>query len=113
MALLTVHPISMTGDSKAYVAADAGLTDTFPNDGRTFLHIKNTNASGRTATVNSIRPCDQGVDHNIPIAIGATTGDEMAGPFDPARFNDPNTGLVSVTFDAVAGVTIAAIRLPA
>jgi hypothetical protein len=111
MALLTVHQLSMTGDSKAYVAADAGLTDTFPNDGRTFLHFKNTNAAARTATVNSIRPCDQGVDHNVPISIAATTGDEMAGPFDPGRFND-SSGLCSVSYDAVAGLTVAAIRLP-
>lgn len=112
MAVLTVYPTSMTGDGKAYVAADAGLTDTFPNDGKTVLHFKNTNASPRTATVNSIRPCDQGVDHNVPITIAATTGDELCGPFDPGRFNDPATGLVSVTYDAVAGLTVAAIRIP-
>jgi hypothetical protein len=112
MALLTVYPTGPTGDSKAYVACDAGLSDTFPNDGRTFLHFKNTNAAPRVATVNSIRPCDQGFDHNQAATIAATTGDEMVGPFDPARFNDPATGLVTVNYDAVAGMTVAAIRLP-
>lgn len=111
MAVLTVHNLTRTGDSKAYVPADVG-GDTFPNDGRTFLHYKNTNAAARVCTVNSIRPCDQGQDHNEVINVGATTGDEMAGPFDPARFNDPTTGLVSVTYDAVTNLSVAAIRLP-
>lgn len=111
MALLTVYSLSRTGDSKAYVAADVA-GDTFPNDGRTFLHYKNSNAATRTATVNSIRPCDQGFDHNDAVLVGATTGDEMAGPFDPARYVDPTTGLTSVTYDAVPGLTVAALRLP-
>jgi hypothetical protein len=110
MALLTVYPTSLLGDSKAYVAADVA-GDTFPNDGRVILHYKNVNAAPRTATVDSVRPCDQGVDHNAPVTIAATTGDEMVGPFDPARFNNASN-LVSVTYDAVPGLTVAAIRLP-
>jgi hypothetical protein len=109
VALLTVYPISRAGDSKAYVAADVA-GDTFPNDGKTFLHYKNTNAATRTVTANSIRPCDQGFDHNETCVVGATTGDEMMGTFPPSRYNDPTTGLVGVTYDAVTNLTVAALR---
>ena len=109
MALLTVYPISMTGDAKAYVACDAALSDTFPNDGRTFLHFKNTNAAGRTVTASSQRPCDQGTVHNQTCAVAATTGDEMMGTFSPTRYNNAS-GIATVTYDAVAGMTVAALR---
>lgn len=109
MATLTVHTLTRSGDSKAYVAADVA-GDLVPNDGKVFLHFKNTNAATRTATVNSVKPCDQGFDHNEAILVAATTGDEMCGPFDPARFNDAN-GMLSVTYDAVTNLTVAAVRL--
>lgn len=110
MATLTVQTISLTGLEPTYAAAAAG-GDEFPNDGRTFLHVKNTNAATRTVTINSRSNCDQGFDHDPAVVIDATTGDTMIGPFDTARFNDPATGRVSVTYSAVTGVTVAAIKL--
>jgi hypothetical protein len=84
MAALTVAAIARTGDSKTYQACNAG-GDTVVNDGKTFLHFKDT-GTAKTVTVDSIRPCDQGFDHNEAISVGATTGDEICGPFPVDRF---------------------------
>jgi len=110
MATLTVQDIVLGGITPTYAAADVA-GDAFPNDGRTFLHYKNTNAAARNVTVDSVRPCDQGTDHNQIQNVPATTGDKMLGPFPPARFNQ-TSGNVNVTYDAVTNLTVAAIRLP-
>lgn len=85
MAALTVAPIARTGDSKSYQTCNAG-GDTVVNDGKTFLHFKNTNATPKTVTIDSVKPCSQGFDHNEAITVGATTGDEICGPFEVDRF---------------------------
>ena len=59
IATLTVYEPSRTGDSKAYVAGASG-GDQFPNDGNTFIHFKSTGAAV-TVTVDSQKPCDQGI----------------------------------------------------
>lgn len=105
MATIAIQTIDLDGEPADYAAAVG--PDTFTNDGRTFLHVKNTNAATRTVTVDSTKLCDQGFDHNQDVVIPATTGDVMIGPFATARFG----ALVTVTYSAVAGVTIAAFKL--
>lgn len=109
MAVLTVFPISKAGDSKAYVAGASG-GDTCPNDGKTILHFKNTSAGAITATIDSVRPCDQGFDHNQDVVVAATTGDEMSGVFETARFG----GTLAITYSAnpPTGLTVAALSVP-
>lgn len=109
MAALTVFPVDLTGDSKAYVAGASG-GDTFTNDGRTVLHAKNTSGGAITVTVDSVQLCSFGVDHNPSVAVAATTGDEIIGPFNVARFGST----VSVTYSAnpPTGLTVAAIQVP-
>ena len=109
MATLTVQDISFTGLSASFVAVAAG-GDQFANDGRIFIFLKNTNGATRTVTANSQSNCSQGFDHDIAVVVPATTGEKMIGPFPPSRFND-GSGNVLLTYDADAGVTIAAIRL--
>lgn len=87
MAVLTVYAPTRNGDSKTYQTLTSG-GDQVPNDGYTVLHFKNTSGSSITVTVDSQKPCDQGSDHNETIVVAATTGDEIAGPYGPARFND-------------------------
>lgn len=107
---LTVQQISTGGLTPSYVAADQVNGMEFVNDGDTFLHVKNTNASQRTVTVTTPRTVDGLAIADPAIVVPATTGDKMIGPFPPATFNQAG-GLVYVDFDASAGVTIAAIRL--
>lgn len=106
MAALTVQEIVRAGLGPTY--AGAGVSgDTFVNDGRTFLHVKNTNAATRDVTVDSIENCDQGFDHNAVVTVPASTGDRMIGPFPTERFGATCT----VSYTATAGVTVAAIKL--
>jgi hypothetical protein len=111
VAVLTVTNLTRTGDGKSFVAADVA-GDLVPNgDGKTLLYFRNTNAAPRIVTVNSVRPCDQGFDHNEQITVAATTGDEICGPYDPARFNN-DSGQLSLTYDAVTNLTVACVRVP-
>ena len=109
MATLTVQDIDLDGEAADYVAC-AGGGDQFTNDGKTFIHLKNTNAATRTVTINSQTNCSQGFDHNVAVVIPATTGDVMIGPFPTARFNDA-TSSVLLTYDAVTNLTIGVFSL--
>ncbi len=104
MAAIPVGSLDLTGDAKAFQAATA--SDTFANDGKTFLYVRSTNASPVTVTVASQTPCNQGVVHNLTFTVAATNGDEIVGPFDVSRFGVNPT----VTYSATASVTVAAFR---
>lgn len=105
MAVIAIQTIILGGEPADYAAAVG--PDTFVNDGRTFLHVKNTNAATRDVTIDSTKLCDQGFDHNQVVTIPATTGDVMIGPFPTARFGTT----VTVTYSAVTNLTIAAFKL--
>lgn len=113
MAVLTVNDVSLTGltwtAASLYVAC-AGGGDDFANDGKTYVHLKNTNAASRDVTFNSTANCDQGFDHNIVVTVAATTGEAMVGPFPMNRFLDAN-GRVNITYSAVTNLTIAVFSL--
>jgi hypothetical protein len=107
VAAYTIYPYDLTGDTKAYVTPANG--DTFVNDGKTFLHVKNANAGTCTVTIASAVNCNQGVNHPNVVVVAATTGDEIIGDFDPARFGST----VTVTsYSVTASVLVAAIRHP-
>ena len=110
MAVLTVKKVVLAGlDTAALTAADVA-GDTFANDAKTFLYLRNVNAATRTVTINSQKDCNQGFDHDAAVIIPVTTGERMIGPFAKARFND-SAGIMSVTYDAVAGLTVDPITL--
>ena len=107
---LTVQDVSRSGLAPSYGAAS---TDGhyFKNNGRVWLHIKNT-GSQVTATVTT--PVNSGSGAaiaDLTVTIPATTGDVMIGPFPPKDYND-SAGQVFVTFSGATGVTVAAIRVP-
>lgn len=109
MSSLTVQNVSLDGLKPSFVAA-AEDGDTFVNNGRTFLHVKNEDTVDvRTVTINSLVDCNQGHDHNIEVEIPKEE-ERIIGPFSPSRFNS-NTGVVSVTYDDHSDVTVAAISL--
>lgn len=108
MALLTVQQIGTSGLAPVFVAAAAG-GDTFANNGRTYIHVKNASASAVTVTIDSIAPCNQGFDHNLTVSVPAA-GERIIGTFDPARFNN-DSSITTVTYSAATSVTVAAITL--
>lgn len=108
MAALTVQQAAQTGIVVAFVAA-AGGGDSFVNDGRTYLHVKNGGGGSINVTVDSVRACDQGGDHDVVVAVGAGA-EKVIGPLDPVRFNGAG-GAVAVSYSAVTTVTVAAVKL--
>ncbi len=105
MANIAITSLSQAGAAPTFVAA-AGGGDAMPsNTGREFLHVKNGDASPITVTINSIKACDQGFDHNLVVTVPAT-GERIIGPFPVSRF----TTTVGITYSAVTTVTVAAFR---
>lgn len=95
------------GAAITYQAADAGLSDQYLNDGHSLVHIQNAGGVTCNVTVNSVRPCDQGFDHDETFAITAGN-DLLIGPFSQTRFNNAS-GYVQISYDQVASVTVAVI----
>jgi len=108
MALLAVQNSLITGLQPTY--SSVASTDTFPNDGRTVIYIKNAGGSPDTVGINSIQSCNQGFDHDGGGSVTNAT-EKVFGPFEPTRFNDSN-GQVTVTNSFLTSVTCAVLRLP-
>lgn len=114
MAVLTVQTIARTGLAPAYAAANAGGDD-MPNDGKTFLHVKNASGGSINVTIASNYPSASlppgTAVANQVVAVPATTGDRMIGPFPQSSFNDAN-GRCNITYSGVTSLTVAAAQLP-
>jgi len=108
MAALTVNQVTTAGiNTPALVAAGAG-GDTFVNNGRTAILVKNTNVATRRVVVDAKRACEYGVDHDTSTVVPATTGDMQIGPFPADRYGN----VCDVSYpDGVTGVTIAVISV--
>jgi hypothetical protein len=107
MAVLTLQTITTAGIKPTYAAA--GTSNTFPNNGKTFVVVVNGSAGARSIVFDSLVNCDQGSDHNITVSVPAGETWHI-GPFEISRFNN-STGLVTFTVDTAANVTLAAISL--
>ncbi len=106
MALLSEQTPSQAGTDITFAAAAAG-GDTFRPGDTTSFRAKNASTAAKTLTFNSIRPCDQGADHDLVVSVPAG-GERDIGPFPAARFAGPG-GLVSVTYSAVDSLTVAVV----
>jgi len=107
---ISVQPITLSGVTPVYSDAVAGGFQ-FVNDGRTFLHVKNTNGAARYITVTTPATVDGLAVADVYVTVAATTGDEMIGPFPTGTFNNSG-GYVYVSNSATADLTMAAVRLP-
>lgn len=109
MALLTVQEINRLAITPSFAAA-AGGGDTFPNDGRTYLHIKNGGGSSITLTVTTQLTVDGKALADDSITV--TNGQErIVGPFPPGIYNDASNQ-VSLGYSGVTSVTVGVFRLP-
>jgi len=108
LAVLSVQRITLAGLAPSMVAADVA-GDEFGNGGRAYLHVNNGGASQITVTVDSVKPCNYGEDHDITVDVPA--GEErLIGPFEPRRFNN-SSGRVAVTYSDVTSVTVGAFEV--
>ena len=116
MATLTVQTSVFGGLN--YTSASAATSDTFTNDGHTFLLFTNGNASARTLTIAANATSRPGFgaiatpSTTVTIPGSGTNGGLcVVGPFPTERFNDITTGRVTYTIDVVTGLTVAAVKL--
>lgn len=111
MALLTPQPVTQAGMTPTYTAVNA--SDTFVGGDSIFLHVK---VGGTASTVTIASPtttfCNLGAAGTAhQISVGPLTSTErMIGPITAGRFNDPVTGVATVSYSAVTGVTAALIQ---
>ena len=109
MAELSVQVSDIDGLEASYVAAAAG-GDTFKNDGKTVLHVKN--GSGGDITLTFTPPGTvAGVAIENPTCLVTAGEERFCGPFEPSVFNN-SSGLLAVGYSGVTSLTIAAIRVP-
>lgn len=109
MAVLATQQITQAGTAPSYAAA--GASDKFTPGDNVFLHLKNTNASTRTVTIDSKVPSNYGTDVDIgPITLPATTGDVMLGPFPAQRFMGSD-GFGDISYSTNVGVTVAVLKI--
>jgi hypothetical protein len=108
--LITVQEVSRDGISASYVSFDQANGMEFDCTGREHVHIKNTNASGRTLTIDTPGTIDGQAVANRTVAIPGTTGDKKIGPFPPALYAQAN-GRVYLDIDVGTNVTIGVFRV--
>lgn len=107
---VVAQQISRLGITPSFAAPNVA-GNMFANDGRTYLEVKNGSASPINVTLNIPVLVDGNAVTNPVIAVPATTGDKIIGPFPPGIFNQPD-GKVYIDFSAVVTVTIAVLQLP-
>jgi hypothetical protein len=108
VAALTIQTINQTGVGPTYAAADAAGDTVIPGAG-SFLHVKNAGTAAVTVTlvtpgtVSNLDIADQ------PVSVPAA-GERMIAVGD--LYRDQATGRASVTYSAVASVTVGSFRAP-
>jgi hypothetical protein len=105
MADIAVQTLGTGPGADMTTQAAAGGGDSFTNDGKTYLRVKNGGGGSINVTVASPASCSHGSTHPVVVAVGAGL-DRVLGPFDPNRFGNP----VSVSYSGVVTVTVAAFK---
>jgi len=108
----TPQKMTRSGKQIAYITPVIVATTDYvmKNDGRTFLHVTNTN--GATCTVICKTPAQvAGLDvAENSVVVAATTGSNMIGPFPPSLFND-GAGDMRFNFSAITDVLFAGVSM--
>ena len=100
-------------DDVTFTAGDAANDHEFVNDGNTLLLMKNTDASGKTATIPIVQNSRSLNKSGLTQTLTASGGGSeicIAGPFDPDIFNQTG-GVVHVDLTDDTGVSFAAVKL--
>lgn len=110
MPLIPTETVVESGLDATYTAADVG-GDTIVNDGRTILHLKNTDAAPSTVTVTAENTSTSKpgwgdlAKANAQVVVPATD-ERFLGPFPPNAFGQ--VGVLS--YSSVTALTIAVLR---
>ena|SRR5579859_7392119 len=114
MALQTVTVLSRTGIADlvaSAVAADVGLSDSWPNTGKEMVFVNNGGGSPITVTLTL---GDGGkVDGQVPAAKTVTVNagkSALIGPFPPSIYNVVSTGNASIAYSGVTSVKVLVVQ---
>lgn len=108
MTTYNTQQIAPGGVAPTYNSAASG--DKFVPDDRTFLHVKNGDASSHSITVGAIGSISGLTIENLVVAVPAGT-EKVIGPFPRGTFADPSDELAHITWSATTSMTWAALRL--
>lgn len=113
MATLTTQTITRAGVTPTYAAGTLG-GDACEVGDDIYLQVKNTGASTTvTLAIPSSASTYANVTYtNVAVTVPATTGDKLIGPIS-ALFKDTTTGLCTITYSQVTGITIGCFKLQA
>jgi hypothetical protein len=107
---LTVTASASSGAVKPALTAADATNNTFVNDGRTWVEINNGAASNINATfVTTLTYSGFAIADQVVLVQNGTS--KIVGPFDTNLYNDANTGAVTITWSAIATITVGAFKL--
>lgn len=107
MAAMAVNRPGVAGAAPGLAAVSA--SDTFVNDGRCLLHVKNGGVGSTNVTIDDVGTPNPGsaTSFNPDVVVAVPAGEErVIGPFPTARFNTSG-GLVTVSYSVTTTVTAA------
>lgn len=115
MATLTRQKVVIGGLTPSYAACAAGGDVVTNDDGKTFLHVKNSSGGSLTVTVTaqstSVNTGTHGTLTVSNVAIAIPAGQErMIGPFPKQAYNNSSKQL-AITYSGVTSLTIAAVYI--
>lgn len=108
MATIPVNAAAMTGANTVYYSIVAG-GDTFLNDGKTLLLVKNSGSSC-SVTVTPQKLINGLTIQPVTYAV-TSAADARLGPFDPSIFNTAAGAAVLTYSGGTATTTIAPVSL--
>ncbi len=109
MAELTVRNILITGLVKAALDA-VNLTDTFDNDGKTYIEVANGAGSAITVTITGQVNLQFGTSATKTVSVPA--GETFViGPFPEKYYNTDGANEVSVDYSSITTITAAAFSV--
>jgi hypothetical protein len=115
MAYASAVPLTVVDITRAGVLIDAAMRaptathgDKIPNDGRTFLRVKNGSASPITVTVDTPGSVDGQAITDLALTIAAGE-DRLFGPFSTTF--QQSDGFIWALCSSVATITVGAYRI--
>src|SRR6266487_5052187 len=112
MATLATQTVTRAGTLPTYGAA-AGGGDAMACGSDYMLHIKNGAAATMTVTIaipSGASGWPQAAYTSTAVVV-PNTSERMIGPIQAPLYQDPTTGLATITYSSVTTVTVAAINL--
>lgn len=111
MATLATQNVTRAGTGLSLAAA-AGGGDAMTCGAASFLIVSNTGGSSINVTLvvpASIQQLGETIASRVVAVPNATT--KIIGPVLPQLYQDPTTGLCTITYSAVTSVTVGAFSL--